>query len=102
MSTTNTTIEFAADQRRRSWQVGAEKLPTHLHTKQIMALFGVSQNRVLAWHNDGTLEADLPPVRGSRQTYRYPRSRVIKFAQVNGLELNLEAVGIDPTEPPIS
>lgn len=93
MLNASTQLELAADQRRHSWEIGKQTLPNHLHTTQVMALFGVSQARVLSWHNDGILEADIPPARGPRRTFRYPRSRVIAFARQNSLELNLEAAG---------
>jgi hypothetical protein len=83
-----------ATSRKESWELGAELLPLHLHTSDLMKLFGVSQHTVLQWHATCQLEADQPPTPGSRQPFRYPRSRVIKFATLNALELNLEALDL--------
>ena len=86
----------AAEQRQQSYKRAAE-LPGHLHTSQVMRLFGVSQATVLKWHETGMMEADTPPG-GKRTMFRWPRSRVVAFAQENRLELNLEAIGIkEPT-----
>ena len=87
-----------ATNRKESWELGAKLLPSHLNTGDLMKLFGVSQHTVLQWHANCDLEADQPPTNGSRQPFRYPRSRVIRFAQLNALELNLEALGIATTE----
>ena len=88
----------AAKQRQYSWERGAEVLPHHMNTGDIQKLFGVSQHTVLKWHDLAKLEADKPPVAGSREVHRYPRTRVIAFARQNELELNLEAIGLQAAD----
>lgn len=88
----------AAEQRQYSWEQGAKVLPHTMTTGHIQKLFGVSQHTVLKWHALGELEADKPPVAGTREAHRYPRNRVLDFARQNHLELNLEAIGLQTAD----